>query len=88
MSHSPKFKAPKTGYYIQCDVCGYKIHIKQAMMRWDKKLVCKEDWEERHPQDTIQIPRREKWPKLIRPETTDIVFTDIYSDGHITADDL
>ena len=84
---TPKFHPPKTGYYIYCDVCGYKTHIRQAMMRWDNKLVCKEDWEERHPQDTIRQPRKEVWPKLIRPEPGTLELTDVYP-NEVTADDL
>jgi len=51
-----------------CDVCGLVFHASQLKDRWDGLKVCREDWEPRHPQDMIRIPRTEKSPPWTRPE--------------------
>jgi len=56
-------------------------------MRWDNKLVCLEDWEPRHPQDQLPKPRRERYPKLVRPEPEDRNIDDVYPNG-VGPDDL
>lgn len=38
-----------------CDVCGFDYKGSQLKKRWDGAMVCAEDWEPRHPQDTIKI---------------------------------
>lgn len=34
-----------------CDVCGFKFKNYQLKKRWDGYMVCKEDYEMRHPMD-------------------------------------
>jgi hypothetical protein len=37
-----------------CDVCGNNFKNTQLIKRWDGLMVCKDDWEIRHPQDLIR----------------------------------
>ncbi len=37
-----------------CDVCGTKIKASESKRRWDGLLVCKRDFEFRHPQDFLR----------------------------------
>lgn len=84
---SKRFRPPVQGYYVLCDVCGFKTKIERTKLRWDNKLVCLEDWEPRHPQDQIPTPRKEKYPKLVRPEPADTSVDVRYPNG-VTADDF
>ena len=38
-------------YSALCDVCKFKFKASQLRLRWDGLMVCKEDWEPRHPAD-------------------------------------
>lgn len=57
-----------------CDVCGEKYKASQLYLRWDGLRVCRDDWEQRHPQDFIR-PIKERnsvpWTRP-RPEDLDI----------------
>jgi hypothetical protein len=35
-----------------CDVCGFTFKKKQLLRRWDGAIVCKWDYEEKHPRDS------------------------------------
>ena len=37
-----------------CDVCGFKFKSCDLKERWDGVMVCKEDWEPRHPSDYFE----------------------------------
>ena len=37
-----------------CDCCGFKFKQSQLRKRWDGAMVCKADWEPRHPQDFVK----------------------------------
>ena len=39
---------------LTCDVCGKKIKADESRKRWDGFQVCKDDWEERQPQDFVK----------------------------------
>ena len=53
----------------------------QTRKTWDGFVVCKKDWEPRHPQDIGQTPREDKqFVKDARPEP-DEVFLDSPSTG-------
>lgn len=54
-----------------CDVCGWKFKASQLHKRWDGLMVCKADWEARHPQDFLRsIPDDQSVP-WTRPEQED-----------------
>ena len=61
---------------ITCDVCSRKIKMSQARKRWDGFLVCKEDFEERHPQDFVRARQDKITVSDTRPIPT-LVFNDI-----------
>lgn len=67
-----------------CDVCGFKFKASQLMKRWDGLMVCREDFETRHPQDFMR-PIKENiavpWTRP-RPEGNTI------TDEVVTAADL
>ena len=64
-----------------CDRCGFKFRKSQTRKTWDGFVVCKKDWEPRHPQDIGQTPREDKqFVKDARPEP-DEVFLDSPSTG-------
>lgn len=46
-------------YYLLCEVCGFKIRRTKAFKRWDGAMVCKKDFEQRHPLDLIE-PRADQ----------------------------
>lgn len=46
----------KGGYNVICDRCGFEFKSFQVRKTWDGLIVCKEDWEPRHPQDLIRVP--------------------------------
>lgn len=37
-----------------CEVCGFKYRASQTSKRWDGLMVCREDFETRHPQDFVR----------------------------------
>ena len=41
-------------YNAICDVCGLKYKASELLKRWDGAIVCKWDWEPRHPQEFIR----------------------------------
>jgi hypothetical protein len=50
-----------------CDVCGFTYYASQLRKRWDGVMVCAADYEERHPQDLLRIPRTERPVPWTRP---------------------
>lgn len=55
-----------------CDVCGFAYRQKDLRLRWDNAVVCKNDWEIRHPQDFLKARSENPSPKgLVRPEPED-----------------
>lgn len=56
-----------------CDVCGWKFKASQLMKRWDGAVVCKRDFEHRHPQDLIRVPHEDTSVPWSRPEPADIM---------------
>lgn len=55
-----------------CDVCGQKYKASQLYKRWDGLMVCKEDWEVRHPQDFIKPIKERNSVPWTRPRPEDI----------------
>lgn len=54
-----------------CDVCGLKKKSYQLQKRWDGLMVCKDDYEPRHPSDLIRPIPPAPPPPWVRPEPTD-----------------
>jgi len=51
-----------------CDVCGFKFKAEDLRDRWDGYKVCTKDFELRHPQDLIQIPKDNPSVPWSRPD--------------------
>lgn len=58
-----------------CDVCGFKFKSYELRKRWDSKMVCDKDFEFRHPQDMIKIPKDDQSIPWSRPEQLDTFIT-------------
>lgn len=52
MSRGWLFKSGE--WHATCDVCGGKFWSSQMQKRWDGFMVCKADFEPRHPQDFLR----------------------------------
>jgi hypothetical protein len=50
-----------------CDVCGFKHKLSQLRKRWDGAMVCRADWEPRHPQDFVKARPERNHVKDARP---------------------
>lgn len=50
-----------------CDCCGFKYKQSQLRKRWDGAMVCKFDWEPRHPQDFVKARPERAIVKNARP---------------------
>lgn len=71
----------KGDFWRICEECGFKKRASETMKRWDGLYVCREDFEERHPQDfvkgradiqTVPDPRPESVAATIGPLTTTV----------------
>lgn len=58
-------------WLIICDVCGQKVKASVSRKRWDGLIVCKEDWEARHPMDFIKTPIDKISVPFARPRPPD-----------------
>ena len=50
-----------------CDSCGRKFKASSLRQRWDGLMVCKEDYEVRHPQDFLRVQREQISVPWTRP---------------------
>ncbi len=58
-------------YNAICQMCGFKYKASELRKRWDGVMVCKKDYEPRHPQDFIRaIPEQAQLP-FTSPEPPD-----------------
>jgi len=67
-----------------CDCCGFKFKQSQLRKRWDGAMVCRADFELRHPQDSLRARPERNNVKDARPEP-EYRFLAV---GEITGDDL
>lgn len=54
-----------------CESCGFRFKASELKKRWDGKMVCHLDWETRHPQDLIKIPKEDTSVPWTSPEPAD-----------------
>lgn len=55
-----------------CDQCGFRYRASQTLKRWDGLIVCRADFETRHPQDFVRgLVDRQMVPNP-RPEAADV----------------
>jgi len=70
----------------RCDRCGFKFKASDLRKTWDNLYVCKDDWEERHPQDFLRgVPDNPSVP-WTRPDTISDTNTTDISGNSITTD--
>jgi hypothetical protein len=53
---------------LTCDVCGKKIKASESRLRWDGFQVCRDDWEERQPQDFVRARADKISVPVVRPQ--------------------
>jgi len=58
-----------------CIVCGFKYKSSEMQKRWDGVYVCPTDWEPRHPQELIKLPRERGVPNVPTLSPNDIYRT-------------
>jgi len=51
-----------------CDICGFKYKSRDKRITWDNKVVCKYDYEPRHPQDFVRSRYDDQNVTDARPE--------------------
>lgn len=63
-------------YNVICQVCRAKIKASTALKRWDGLIVCKDDYETRHPLD-MPAPKQpeERTLPFTSPESEDTLIT-------------
>lgn len=61
-----------------CDVCGFRFYNDQLRKDWRNLMVCEHDWESRHPQDLIRVPRENIAVAWARPESVDQFIPVVY----------
>lgn len=59
---------------VICDVCGFQYKTNELFKRWDGAMVCKTDFEVRHPQEFIR-PVRDNFPLPYTRKEVDDVYT-------------
>ena len=64
-------------YNALCDVCGFKFKSCDLKKRWDGYMVCKEDWESRHPSDFFRAPKEDTSVPWTRTDAAESGGTDI-----------
>lgn len=70
---------------VICDVCGVQYKAEELRRRWDGLMVCKHDFEVRHPQDFIRaVPDNQTVP-WVRPESTDVFIEHFCTVNGLTA---
>ena len=66
---------------VVCDSCGRKFKASTMRKRWDGFLVCKEDFEVKHPQLSLKVHGDKQTVPIPRPEAADqfLEFCDIWT---------
>ena len=57
---------------VVCDVCGFWYPSGDVKKRWDNLIVCKKDFETRHPQDFLRMRPENVTPAFVRSEPIDV----------------
>ena len=71
-------------WLLICDSCGSVIYASEAYHRWDGMIVCRQDFEHRHPQDMLRGVADRQVVPFSRPEATDVFL----ADNQVTAESL
>lgn len=60
-----------------CDVCGFRFHSGDLRERWDGMMVCRDDWEERHPSDFFRATPDDQTVPWTSPADSESGGTDV-----------
>lgn len=71
-------------YYIMCQMSGFKIRASDARKMWDGRMVHKDFWELRHPQDFVRGVK----DRIAPPEPRAEPGNDFLSTNAVSEDDL
>lgn len=63
-----------------CDRCGFRFPSDQLIKDWTGLMVCRKDFETRHPQDFVRAVPDNQTPPWTRPEPTDVFIEPTYYD--------
>ena len=67
-----------------CDSCGMRFYLSELKKDWRGFMVCKKDYEPRHPQDSVR-PRNDRITvPNARPQVDDVFL----EPGDVTPEDL
>lgn len=66
-------------YNAECDICGFVYKRSEMLKTWDNKLVCRTDYEPKHPQLTIRVRAERQSVSDARPD--DMVVDDVGIQG-------
>jgi hypothetical protein len=70
-----------------CDSCGRKFKASSLQKRWDGLIVCREDWEQRHPQDLLRVQREQisvPWARPYPAEDTYITKFGLFDTANVS----
>lgn len=62
-----------------CDTCGFQYPSSEMRKRWDGAIVCRRDFEIRHPQTFLKVKSEHLTPPFVRNETQDAFVAVTYS---------
>ena len=82
MSYKPRYV--KGDWTAICDACGRKFKASTLRKRWDGSMVCRDDFESRHPQDFVRAVSDTQVAPWIRDEPQDS-FVAIYGPLDVVA---
>lgn len=68
----PKDFAALGDFNAVCAVCGFKYKGSELRKRWDGVYVCDKDYEPRHPQDLIRLPKERIAPGVPTCQPVDV----------------
>lgn len=58
---------------VNCDSCGARFPSNKLMRRWDGAMVCKQDFETRHPQTLIKVRGDTAVPDFTRKNPVEFI---------------
>lgn len=72
------------GYNAICDVCGFKFKASMLSKRWDGLMVCRHDYETRHPLDFYTTRNDVHLLPWTRPEGKDVFINSAINGNRVT----
>jgi len=60
---------------VICDICGFVYYRSECLKNWKGQIVCKKDFENRHPQDFVKARADKQSVRDPRPDTQTMLGT-------------